>query len=175
MTGPLKKWKKWKQSRSVLSDSATPWTVAYEVPRSMGFSWQEYWSGLPFPSPGHLSDPGVESGSPVLQADDFTIWATREAPSRGPRWHYKTALQNQNTSCNFIADHYLVLHLHLFVTSLSLLYFEELAASRLLFYFWYLQGSTIHLASHHLLCIIHGNYLFCCVPATLHWRNTHCK
>ena len=44
----------------------TPWTVAYQAPRSMGFSWQEYWSGLPFPSPGDLPDPGIEPGSPVL-------------------------------------------------------------------------------------------------------------
>ena len=44
----------------------TPWTVAYQVPPSMGFSRQEYWSGLPFPSPGHLPDPGIEPGSPTL-------------------------------------------------------------------------------------------------------------
>ena len=42
---------------------ATPWTVAYQVPPSMGFSRQEYWSGLPFPSPGGLLDPGIEPGS----------------------------------------------------------------------------------------------------------------
>ena len=44
-------------------------TVAYQAPLSMGFSRQEYWSGLPFPSPGHLIDQGVESVSPTLQAD----------------------------------------------------------------------------------------------------------
>ena len=48
---------------------ATPWTVAYEAPPSMGFSRQEYWSGLPFPSPGDLPDPGIEPRSPALQAD----------------------------------------------------------------------------------------------------------
>ena len=47
----------------------TPWTVAYQVPPSMGFSRQECWSGLPFPSPGDLPDPGIEPGSPALQAD----------------------------------------------------------------------------------------------------------
>ena len=52
-----------------MSDSATPWTVAYQAPPSMGSSRQEYWSGLPFPSPGDLPDPGVEPGSPALQAD----------------------------------------------------------------------------------------------------------
>ena len=48
---------------------ATPWTVAYQAPPSMGFSRQEYWSGLPFPSPGDLLDPGIEPGSPALWAD----------------------------------------------------------------------------------------------------------
>ena len=47
----------------------TPWTVAHQVPLSMGFPRQEYWSGLPFPSPGDFLDPGIESGSPLLWAD----------------------------------------------------------------------------------------------------------
>ena len=47
---------------------ATPWSVAYQVPLSMGFSRQEYWSGLPFPSPKDLPGPGTESRSPALQA-----------------------------------------------------------------------------------------------------------
>ena len=45
---------------------ATPWTVAYQVPPSMGFSRQEYWSGVPLPSQGDLPDPGIEAGSPAL-------------------------------------------------------------------------------------------------------------
>ena len=51
---------------------ATPWTVAYQAPPSVEFSRQEYWSGLPFPSPGDLPDPGIEPGSPSLQADTLT-------------------------------------------------------------------------------------------------------
>ena len=51
---------------------ATPWTVAHQAPPSMGFSRQEYWSGLPFPAPGDLPNPGIEPGSPVLQADTLT-------------------------------------------------------------------------------------------------------
>ena len=47
----------------------TPWTVAYQSPPSMGFSKQECWSGLPIPSPGDLPYPGIEPGSPTLQAD----------------------------------------------------------------------------------------------------------
>ena len=48
---------------------ATVWTVAHQAPPSMEFSRQECWSGLPFPSPGNLPDPGIEPRSPVLQAD----------------------------------------------------------------------------------------------------------
>ena len=50
----------------------TPWTVAYHAPLSMGFSRQEYWSGLPFPSPEDLPDPGIEPRSPEFQADALT-------------------------------------------------------------------------------------------------------
>ena len=48
---------------------ATPWIVARQAPLPMGFSRQEYWSGLPFPSLGDLPDLGIEPGSPALQAD----------------------------------------------------------------------------------------------------------
>ena len=47
----------------------TPWTVAYQAPPSMGFPRQEYWSGLPFPSPEDLLNPGIEPRSPALWAD----------------------------------------------------------------------------------------------------------
>ena len=50
----------------------TPWTAACQAPLSMGFSRQEYWSGLPFPSPGDLPDPGIEPRSPALEADALT-------------------------------------------------------------------------------------------------------
>ena len=52
-----------------MSDSATPWTVAYQAPLSMGFPRQAYWSGLPFPSPEDLPNPGIEPGSPALLVD----------------------------------------------------------------------------------------------------------
>ena len=48
------------------------WTAAHQVPQSMGFSRQEYWNGLPFPSPEDLPDPGIEPGSPALKADALT-------------------------------------------------------------------------------------------------------
>ena len=50
---------------------ATPWTAAYQAPPSIAFSRQEYWSGLPFPSPGDLPNPGIEPGFPALQADSL--------------------------------------------------------------------------------------------------------
>ena len=54
-----------------MSNSVTPWAVAHRAILPMGFSRQEYWSGSPFPSPGDLPDPGIEPGSPALQADSL--------------------------------------------------------------------------------------------------------
>ena len=51
---------------------ATPWTVAYQASLSMGLSRHEYWSGLPFPSPGDLPNSGIEPRSPALRADALT-------------------------------------------------------------------------------------------------------
>ena len=58
---------------------ATPWAVACQASVTMGFSRQEYWSGLPFPSPGDLPDPGIEPGVSCIAGRFFTNWAMREA------------------------------------------------------------------------------------------------
>ena len=58
---------------SVMSDSATSWTVARQAPLSMEISRQEYWSGLPFPTPGDLSNSGIRTGSPTLQVDSLLL------------------------------------------------------------------------------------------------------
>ena len=50
---------------------AGPWTITHQAPLSMGFPRQAYWSGLPFPSPGNLPDPGIEPRTPALQADSL--------------------------------------------------------------------------------------------------------
>ena len=63
---------KWVKSLSRVRLFATPWTVAHQAPPSMGFSRQEYWSGLPIPSPGDLPNPGIEPRSPTLWADALT-------------------------------------------------------------------------------------------------------
>ena len=58
-------------SRSAVPHSAIPWTAALQAPLSMRFSRQGYWSGLPFPSPGDLPNPGIKPGSPALQTDSL--------------------------------------------------------------------------------------------------------
>ena len=66
---------------------AIAWTVARRVPLSMGFSKQKYWSGLPFPPPGHLPNPGIEPTSltsPALAGRFFTTSASWEAPIKEP-------------------------------------------------------------------------------------------
>ena len=65
------------------NDSMTPWTVAHEAPLSMGFPRQEYWSGLSFPSPGDLLDPGIKPQAParvLLQANPLP-----SEPHKGPQ------------------------------------------------------------------------------------------
>ena len=61
------------QSLSHVRLFVTPWAIAHQALLSMEFSKQEYWSGLPFSSPGDLPDPGIEPGSPSLQAGDLII------------------------------------------------------------------------------------------------------
>ena len=67
-------------SHPVVSDSGTPWAVVYQASPSMEFSRQEYWSGLPSPSPGALPDPGIKRRSPALQANALPF-----EPSGKPR------------------------------------------------------------------------------------------
>ena len=74
---------------------ATPWTVAHQAPLSMGFSRQEYWSGLPFPSPGDLPNPGIEPRSPTLQADSLPS----EPPGK-PLMILYLLIQEQRLSCH---------------------------------------------------------------------------
>ena len=71
-------------SRSVMSNSATPWTVARQTPLPIGVSRQEYWSGLPFPTPGDLPNPGIEPASlvsPALAGRFFTTATTGKPQS----------------------------------------------------------------------------------------------
>ena len=74
-------------SHSVMSDSVISWTTACQAPLCMGFCRKEYWSGLPFPSPGDLPNPGIKPGSPALPADSL--------PSGLPGKPYKWGRERQ--------------------------------------------------------------------------------
>ena len=69
---------KWSEEMEFLSHvrlrHATPWTIAHQAPLSMGFSGQEYWSGLPFLSPEDNPDTGIEPRSPCVTGRFFTVW-----------------------------------------------------------------------------------------------------
>ena len=89
------------QSPSRVQLFATQWTVAHQAPLSMGFSRQEYWSGLPFPPPGDLPNPGMEPLSPALADMFFTVGAIREAPMGRGRGHSTGASpQDQPLACS---------------------------------------------------------------------------
>ena len=65
---------------------ATPWTGAHQSPLSMGFPKQEYWSGLPFPSPRDLPDPGIEPRSPALQEEALTSEPPEKPVKEHDQW-----------------------------------------------------------------------------------------
>ena len=77
----------------------TPWTVAHQAPLSRGFSRQEYWSRLPCPPPGDLSNPGIEPRSPALQAD----FLPSETPGKPVNVYYLVPILNR-VSKVLIAD-----------------------------------------------------------------------
>ena len=88
------------ESCSVASNSATPWTVAHQTPLSMEFSRQEYWNGLPFPSPRDLPNSGIEPRSPALQVD----YLPSEPPGEAPlllllSWLPPLGLHTQSIAC----------------------------------------------------------------------------
>jgi len=86
------------------------WTVAHQAPLSRGFSRQEYWSGLPFPSPGDLPDPGIKPRSPTLPhcRQTLNLCATREAAYvvQGTVLNasHILSLNSQNTLCTVVSD-----------------------------------------------------------------------
>ena len=75
-------WSEWVKSFSRVWLFVTLWTAAYQAPPTMGFSGQEYWSGLPFPSPGDLPNPGIKPRSPALKADALPseLWVCVSVP-----------------------------------------------------------------------------------------------
>ena len=90
---------KWK-SLSHVWCFVTPWTITCQAPPSMEFSRQEYWNGLPFPSPGDLPNPEIEPRSPSIAGRVFTIQATKESTSKilfkKAYWNFKVLARIQN-------------------------------------------------------------------------------
>ena len=92
-------------NHSVMSDSLPPHTIVHQAPLSMGFSRQEYWSGLPFPSPGHLPNPWIKPGSPALRADSL--------PSEPPGktlLHLTTSLYKADSHSTVLRPHNFFIH-----------------------------------------------------------------
>ena len=77
----------------------TPWAITHPAPLSMGFPRQGYWSGLPFPFPGNLTDPGVEPGSPTLQADSSLI----EPPGKPQKMCIRLLNQNGQKAFDYLS------------------------------------------------------------------------
>ena len=98
------KWKVKVKSLSRVRLFATPWTVAYQAPPSMGFFRQECWSGLPFPSPGDLPDPEIKTWVSHIAGRCFTVWATREATWKQCKTKKETSTQV------FKIQHYIQIH-----------------------------------------------------------------
>ena len=73
---------------------ATPWTAALQAPLSVRFSRQGYWSGLPFPFPGDLPNPGIEPGSPAVQADSLPT----ELQGKPKKWNNETEKKRANST-----------------------------------------------------------------------------
>ena len=96
-------------SKHFIEEFAAPWTVAHQAPLSMEFSRQEYWTGLPFPSPGDLPDPGIEPRFSALQADSLPS----EPPGKLPIWnkHFKIEEWHPKTSLPKIVAEKLFLRL----------------------------------------------------------------
>ena len=74
----------------------TPWTIVCQAPLSMGFARQEYWSGLPFPSPGDLPNPGMELMSPALAGGFFTTEPSGKFLGHYAKWGEKKAQKDKN-------------------------------------------------------------------------------
>ena len=133
---------------------ATLWTVAHKDPPSMGFSRQKYWSGLPFPSPGDLPNPGIEPRSPASQAEALTS----EPPGEHTQHHQllekcSSKLQSVIVLCNYITTLYYVIIITLYVCTTSFPSIYLLMEFRLLPCFGYCEQCCYE---HRVACYLFG-------------------
>ena len=137
---------------------ATPWTIAYQAPPSMGFSRQEYRSGLPFPSPGDLPNPGIEPGSPAFQVDALTAEPPREAPMAFP-----IQGSNLNVLSPVLADGFFITSTTCEAPNLSLPSYKHRTFLHLFIYFLFCSSefcSFPHIALMHILLLISKYFIF---------------
>ena len=87
-------------------NSATPWIVAYEAPLSMKFSRQEYWSGLPFPSPGDLPDSGIEPVSPAWQVNSIPLSPQGSPPKPLTQLAFNLLMKISLCQVTFLAENF---------------------------------------------------------------------
>jgi len=145
-----------------VSDSVTPWTVAYQASPSVGFSRQEFWSGLPFPSPGDLPNPGIEPRCPAMQADALP------SEPQGKTLHYSRS-GSKKIVLQFMSKSVLpMFSSKIFIV--SGLIFRSLIHFELIFMYGVREQSNfilLHVAvqypQHHLLKRLS---LFCCIFLT---------
>ena len=140
----------------------TPWTIAYQAPLSMGFSRQEYWSGLPFPSPGDLPNPGIKPRFPALQADSLpaeppgTPSHLQGPPQISPSWPQGDL--SDPCPCEFYSN-----HCYLFSRSFHFVFRKGFQT----------QVSPSLVKSSHGLC--HGCVCFLCILyGTQHMTDKWC-
>ena len=135
------------ESASGIWLSATLWTVACRAFLPMGFSREEYWSGLPFPPPGLLPDPGVEPRSPALAGRFFTVWATREA---WPLWSLSELHFGLSGGVFLGPRRFTSVPAHIHIHSLSRSQGEQMLSSYLFSLLWY-QLNCLFISSSLLL------------------------
>ena len=121
----MKERKKESEVTLLVSDSfATLWTVAHQAPPSMEFSRQEYWSGLPFPSPGDLPDPGIKPRSPALWADTLPA----EPPGK-PSVYERDPNKSRSENLKIGVPGVILLVLYLIYIFLRILFLQDILCS----------------------------------------------
>ena len=144
--------------------------VAHQALLSMGFSRQEYWSGLPFPSPDDLPDPGVEPRSPAIADRFFTVWATREAQ---PLYSLSELHFGMYGGVFLGPRKFTSVSAHIYTHSLSRSQGEQMF---LLYFFFFYDINLIAYLYHHHYCCYFVNFCYrgYCLSGEVNFRPLGC-